>query len=264
MLTFVIPVKSEKVSSNWSKFCLLFERTLISVCNQTDPNFKVVVVCHEIPQIAFTNSNVSYIHAAFEPPVPRTLETKESITKRREIDKGEKIKLGVVYAKKNFNTDYIMTVDSDDFVSNRLASYINNSGSGVNGWYIKKGYIHLEGKNYLFLSRKFNDLCGSSIVVKPEFIEYFYGTDAIFYFDHKLKVLNDNIPLYEFPFAGGIYSMSNGENHYMSFTTMKSLNNHRGWFSKDGILRIYNKIRNYSFRLITPRIQREFSFYKLK
>lgn len=92
MLTFVIPVKSERVSSNWSKFCRLFERTLISVCNQTDTNFKVIVVCHEIPQIEFKHNNVCYLHADFEPPIPRQSESNESITKRREIDKGEKIK----------------------------------------------------------------------------------------------------------------------------------------------------------------------------
>ncbi|PKQ46787.1 glycosyltransferase family 2 protein [Confluentibacter flavum] len=263
MLTFVIPVKSEKVSSDWSQFCRLFERTLMSVCNQTDANFKVVVVCHELPPVGFKHNNIYYIHADFEPPVPRPSETKESITKRREIDKGEKIKLGVAYAKENFNTDYIMTVDSDDFISNRLAAYVNTSGNDVNGWHIKRGYIYLEGKNHLFLTRKFSDLCGSSIIVKPDLIEHFFGTDPIFYFDHKLKVLNNNIILSEFPFAGGIYSMANGENHWMSFQTLKGLNNHTGWFSKQGINRIYRKLRNYSFRFLTPRIQKEFSFHKL-
>lgn len=38
-----------------------------------------------------------------------------------------------------------MTVDSDDFISNRLAAYVNNSGNHLNGWYIKRGYIYLEG-----------------------------------------------------------------------------------------------------------------------
>lgn len=264
MLTFVIPVKSERVSSNWPKFSQLFERTLISVCNQTDTNFKVVVVCHEKPQVLFEHRSISYIYADFEPPITRLDETKESITKRREFDMGEKIKLGVVYAKEHFNTDYIMTVDSDDFVSNRLAEFINRSGNNEPGWYVKKGYIHLEGKNYLFLSRKFSFLCGSSIIVKPELIDYFFGVDAICHFDHKLIVLNDYIVLNEYPFAGGIYNMAKGENHYMSSTTVKSLNNHRGWFSKTGIIRIYNKMQNYSFRFITPRIRNEFSFNNSK
>lgn len=264
MLTFVIPVKSERVSSDWTKFCQLFERTLISVCNQTDRNFKVIAVCHETPKIEFNHQNISFLNVDFDPPIPRESEPRERITKRREIDKGEKIKLGVAYAKEHFNTDYIMTVDSDDFISNRIAAFVNNTGKNESGWYVKRGYIYLEGKNFLFSTQKFSDLCGSSIIVKPDLIKHFFGTDAVFYFDHKLKVLNGTIELAVFPIAGGIYSMSNGENHWMSLNTVKSLNNHSGWFSKQGVIRIYRKIQNYSIRFITPKLQKEFSFYKLK
>lgn len=89
MLTFVIPVKSERVSSDWTKFCQLFERTLISVCNQTDRNFKVIAVCHETPKIEFNHQNISFLNVDFDPPIPRESEPRERITKRREIDKGE-------------------------------------------------------------------------------------------------------------------------------------------------------------------------------
>ncbi len=119
MLTFVVPVKSKRVTSDWLRFCKLFERTLISICNQTDTNFKVIAVCHEIPEIDFTHKNLHFIQADFEPPLPRATESKESLNKHREIDKGDKIKLGVAYAQVNFNTDYVMTVDSDDFISNQ-------------------------------------------------------------------------------------------------------------------------------------------------
>lgn len=263
MITFIIPVKSERVSSDWSKFCNLYERTLQSVCNQTDENFKVIAVCHETPKIEFKHPNIRIVNVSFDPPFPKKFESQESITKRREIDKGEKIKIGVAYAKEKFSPDYVMIVDSDDLISNRISSFVNNSGNYVNGWYLKRGYVYLEGKNYVFLTQKFSDLCGSSIIVKPDLINQFFGRDAIFYFDHKLKVLDENITLNEFPFAGGIYSMSNGENHWMSYNTIKALNNHSEWFSITGINRILKKIRNYSIRFITPSLKKEFSFSKL-
>lgn len=261
MLTFVVPVKSERVSSNWSNFCKLFEGTLKSICNQTDENFKVVVVCHEKPEIDFTHKNVHYIHVDFEPPIKGETESNKSINRRRERDKGEKLKLGAAYAKANYNTDYVMTVDSDDFVSNKIAAYVNQSATDAPGWYTKNGYIHLDGKPFMFATYKFSYLCGSSVIVKPDLLQYFFEVDPNLYFDHRLTVLNENIELTPLPFYGGVYSMANGENHFMSFSNIKKFNTHNGWMTSAGIRRIYNKVRNYSFRFITRKIRREFSFY---
>ncbi|OZV67632.1 hypothetical protein [Winogradskyella aurantia] len=261
MLTFIIPVKSQQVSSDWPKFCQLFERTLGSVFNQTDKNYKVVAVCHEIPEIRFKHENLFFVQADFEPPIPRDSESQESLNKRRELDKGKKIELGVEYAQRQFNTDYVMTVDSDDYISKGISAYVNENNGNLPGWYIKNGYIHFEGKNFLFKTYKFSYLCGSSVIVKPELIKYFIGVDSKLYFDHRLKVLGQNISLSELPFSGGIYSMANGENHLMSLTNIKKFNNHNGWMSSEGLRRIYNKFRNYSFRFITPSIRDEFNFY---
>ncbi|MFP4846438.1 hypothetical protein [Winogradskyella sp. PE311] len=261
MITFIVPIKSERVTNNWPKFCKLFEGTLKSICNQTDKDFKVIAVCHEIPKIDFVHSNVEYIQVEFEPPIKRKTESAASINKRREIDKGKKLKLGSAYANDNFNTDYVMTVDSDDFISNRIAEYINSNTVDQPGWYIKKGYIHLDGKPFLFSTIKFSYLCGSSIIVKPEILKYFFEVDPILYFDHRLKVLNKNIVLSELPFYGGIYSMANGENHLMSISNIKKFNNHKGWMSSEGIKRILMKLFNYSIRRTTKKIRKEFSFY---
>ena len=264
MITFVIPVKSRKVSSDWSRFCLLLERTLISICNQTDTDFRVVAACHEIPEIKFKHKNLHFIQVAFEPPVFYGTESQEEVTKRREIDKGEKIKRAVAYAEREFDTDYIMTVDSDDCISNRIAEFVNKSGKNVPGWHIEKGYLHVQGqKLFLFTTSKFGSLCGSSVIVKPELMKHFYGVDPIFYFNHTLKVLNGNIVLRDFPFSGGIYCMANGENHFMSLQKAKSLNDHSEWMSLEGLKRLYRKIGNYGLRLITPKLRREFSFYPL-
>ncbi|MEO1031281.1 MAG: glycosyltransferase family A protein [Bacteroidota bacterium] len=260
MLTFVVPVKSERVSANWSKFCALYERTLTSICNQTDENFKVVVVCHERPQIDFSHKNIHYLEVDFDPPIRGESESDESINKRRELDKGKKLQLGAAYAKDNFNTDYIMTVDSDDFVSDRIAEFVNNNHENRPGWYIKKGYIYFEGNFFLFKSQKFSYLCGSSVIVKPELFKYFFGLDPILYFDHRLTVLNEDIVLDVLPFYGGIYSMANGENHLMNFSNIKKFNTHKDLMTAEGMKRIGAKIKNYSFKFITKKIKREFSF----
>lgn len=261
MLTFIIPVKSPLVASDWIKFSQLFERTLKSICNQTDLNFKVVVVSNEIPETNFSHQNLHYVKVDFEPPIPRDLEPQESIYKRREIDKGKKIVRGAEYAYNELNTDYIMTVDSDDYVSNNIAAFVNNSNSKIPGWYVNKGYLNFEGKKFLVKTFKFSQLCGSSIIIKPELLQYFINVHPVFYFDHRLTSIGSDINLLKFPFSAGIYNIGNGENIYMSFQNVKKFNNHGNWLSIQSLMRFYNKARNYRLKFITPGLRKEFNFY---
>ncbi|MHA7843711.1 MAG: hypothetical protein ACX93I_10350 [Winogradskyella sp.] len=261
MLTFVVPIKSERVSGDWLEFCKLVERTFKSICNQTDQNFKLVAVCHEIPQIDFSHKNIHYLKVDFEPPIKKDGESDDSINKRRELDKGKKLKLGAKYSKEKFDTDYVMTVDSDDYVSNRIVAYVNSEKKDIPGWYTKNGYLHFEGKSFLFATFKFSYLCGSSIIVKPDLLKYFFEVDPVLYFDHRLTVLDNRTELNPLPFYGGIYSIANGENHLMHVRNIKKFNNHKGWLSSNGLKRIVTKLKNYRFRFITNSIRKEFSFY---
>lgn len=261
MLTFVIPVKSKSVASDWTNFSQLFERTLKSICNQTNSNFKALVVCHEIPEINYTHENLHFIHPDFQPPSKDNISPKEYLIKKR-IDKGNKIKLGVAYASKKFNTDYVMLVDSDDFVSNRIVAFVNNSGNDLPGWYIGRGYLSLKWKNVIVVTKKFNHLCGSCVIVKPNLIKHFFDKGEIdLYFDHRLTTLDSNIELKKVPFSAGIYNIGNGENIFMSFQNVKIFNNHGNWISMQSLKRLYSKFRNYRFRFITPGIRKEFNFY---
>lgn len=217
-------------------------------------------MCHEIPKISFTHPNLYFVQVDFKPPLPKDSNSEESLV-RLEIDKGTKIKIGAEYAKNNFATSYIMTVDSDDFISNRIAAYVNENKEDLPGWYIKKGYIYLEGRGFLFTTSKFSYLCGSSIIIKPEMVDHFIGVNPVLYFDHQLKVLKGNIPLKPLPFSGGIYSMANGENLFMSIEKAKSLNKPGNRFTFNEVKRILRKLRNYGFRLITTGLRKEFSFY---
>ncbi len=261
MLTFVVPVKSKLVTSDWDKFSQLFERTLKSICNQTDSNFKLVVVCHEIPETTFCHQNLHYVHVDFKPPIPKGSESSKSHYKAKEMDKGKKILLGVEYASKAFKTDYIMTVDSDDYVSKNISTFVNNNSGHIPGWYIKNGYIHFEGRKFLAKTFKFNHLCGSSIIVKPELVKYFIGIDSTFYFNHRLTTLDSNIELQKVPFPAGIYNIGNGENIYMSSQKAKAFSQHGNWISLKGLKRLLGRLKNYRFKLITKGLRDEFNFY---
>ena len=69
MIVYTISLKSKQVSVNWTHVCNLLERTLNSIYNQTDRDFKVVIVCHEKPDLELSYSNLIYYQVNFPPPV---------------------------------------------------------------------------------------------------------------------------------------------------------------------------------------------------
>ncbi|WP_370392045.1 hypothetical protein [uncultured Winogradskyella sp.] len=255
MITFIVPVKSKSACANWPNLCRLFDSTIRSIFNQADTRFNVVVVCHEIPTISFSHENLHFVEATFKPPLEKSI-----IDKR--IDKGNKIKTGVEYAQNNFPSKYVVMVDADDYISNKLVHFLNNPNTDHPGWYIDKGFINYKFKRFLIFTKKFNWVCGSSVIVKPELINHYFDKGEIdLYFDHRLKVLNTDIVLKDIPFPAAIYNICNGENLLMSASNVKKFNDHRDLTSKQGLKRIYRKMRNHRLRIITARLRNEFNYH---
>src|SRR4051794_19196923 len=99
MLAFIVPLKSRRVAKSWEYVSLLFERCLRSVCAQTEPDFKVVVVCHERPEIDFQPPAVSYLAVDFAVPGRDHLS--------RDGDKYRKIIAGLLAARE-FSPSHVM------------------------------------------------------------------------------------------------------------------------------------------------------------
>lgn len=260
MLTFIIPVKSKKISNSWGYFSKLFERSIKSVCNQTSNNFRVVVVCHEKPDTNFEHPNLEFIYVDFPPPVlsPETIEKHGGL---KEEDKSKKILAGLEYIKK-YEQDYVMVVDADDCICNKIAAYVDTYKSDdIPGWYFKKGYLYREGSKVIFLNKEnFNDICGTCVIVKPNLINHIFKQMPHLQFFHQTIKLTDNKALKPFPIPGSIYSMANGENHHMSITKIKSLN-FKNPFSLTMIKNIIRKLKKYRGKTINASIKSEFGFY---
>jgi glycosyltransferase involved in cell wall biosynthesis len=262
MVTFIIPVKSEKVSGSWSQFSKLFERTLKSVTNQTSQNFRVIVVCHEKPETTFTHPGVKYIYVDFPVPALKTA-PKEKHDGLKEEDKSKKILAGVAYAEK-YDTDFYMVVDADDCISNRIVAHIeNNKSSNQVGWYINKGYFYREGDKIISLNRNnFNTLCGTCIIVRPKYIKDIFQEVPHLLYVHQTETFNDGAELAQLPFPGAVYSMANGENHYMSGNQMRQLNSRR-LFSLETLKGIFRKLKRYRIKKLNNKIMDEFGIYRL-
>ncbi len=217
-MAFVIPVKSKTVSSDWTYYSSLVNRCINSICNQSNTNFKVIVACHEIPETKFNNdSRVEFLKVGFSSPILK--KNPEDLSLKR-VDKGKKIKFATAYAM-TIGASYVMIVDSDDCISNKICEFVcENGNASISGWYVKKGYLYPEGKSYLYLNLKnFNMVCGSCVIIKPELNDLMFGEN--FWFSHGRINLENGLSLLALPFAGSIYSMLNGTNIRLDHKEMK-------------------------------------------
>lgn len=264
MLTFIVPVKSEKLAADWPAFCKLFERSLKSICNQINREFKVVVVCHEIPTITFESDKVTYIQVDFPPPVLVENDWDKNRA-LKEGDKAKKIQKGMAFAEQE-KPDYVMVVDSDDCVSNRIVSFVADQDQNSPGWYVKKGYYYKEGAKYVFLNKHtFNNLCGSCIIIRPDLFHHLFRIEPWLYYFHERIELPDKskTQLTPLPFAAALYSMANGENHFMSVQHAKKLVTQPKLIGGQYFKTLFKKLAKYRIRFMTKSFRKSFNFYKV-
>ncbi|WP_199314308.1 glycosyltransferase family A protein [Planktothrix sp. FACHB-1365] len=256
VLLFVIPLKSSKVSKSWELVSKLVERTLKSICNQTSPDFRVIVVCHEKPQIEFNHPNISYIEVDF--PIP------EQDLKSKRLDKGRKILWGLIEGRQ-FNPSHTMIVDADDCVSKHLAGFVNQNPQN-NGWFVNKGYVYQPGSKFIYLRRKaFNKLCGTCNIIKyelhnlPDDISQDYPEINLFYASHQdveNEIAQSGNPIKALPFIGAVYIVGNQENIYLRDSSLFLENN-----QDKGILWKLKYLLN--FQLLTTSTREEFGLYDI-
>jgi len=246
MIVFLVPLKSAKVSKSWETTSKIFEKTARSICNQNCDKFKLVVICHEKPEIKFESQFLEYVQVDF--PTPEKESENEYILKRQ--DKAKKLLIGAEFSKK-FNPSHLMVVDADDFISNKLAGFVDKNIDKV-GYLLDTGYVYESGSSSLYyLRRHFGNHCGTSIIIRPNLFELLFE-DGIY--EHRGFTLDgsNNTSLIKLPFAGSIYNRGHGENIFANRNLGKQ-------FYKDGDFIGY--LRHLSrFRLITSSIKKEFDF----
>lgn len=181
MLAVIIPLKPKKNSTDWEKDSIYLNNTLQSVLNQTNDNYHVFVILHELPQNPIINSKIDYIelpwrYCEFDEIEDRKAALKDSgYLKERDIeylfDQGRKQMYGAQISKdKGF--EYIMSLDADDLVSKNLVEYIiTHEKENQFGWFVDKGYYFLsKEKIYLRQPYAMNILCGSSYIIHRDIL----------------------------------------------------------------------------------------------
>ena len=260
MLAFIIPLKSSQVSGSWDLVCKLFERTLKSVCNQTSPDYQVIVVCHEKPEISFDSPKVTYIQVDF--PLPGA----EYASKEK--DKMLKMQAGLRYAK-SINASHIMFVDADDCVSKHLVEFVSQHVE-QNGWFFGKGYDYQEDMKLLRIRNKNLHLrTNTSHIIKTNLLEQEIklpssevkrGDCVLYHIDTANILSTRGTPLAPLPFRGVIYITDNGENMWWSQSEIKTGNSRFLTIGFGVLKKIY---QFFISRPLTDSIHDEFGLYAI-
>jgi hypothetical protein len=251
MLCFIMALKSPAASANWSAVERVFEQTLTSVCSQTDPDFRVIVVCNQLPRLQ-RPPHASVRFLLRDLPVPSKKTTM--------LDKWTKLAHGLVVAGE-FAPDFVMLMDADDLVSNQLSAFANRNRQS-NGWIFKRGYYWSYGSRFAKLSNDFN--CGTNAIVNSRYIRFPKTVDERSRLDciilkngHttiEAAMRHQGTPLDPLPFPGAVYVAEHGDND-----TTLSADTPRLKRFRSRVRAISNSLSNIKQqRFITDSLRREF------
>lgn len=214
MYFFVVPLRSLHSVENAELLQSLLERTLRNLLSQTHQDFRIVVVCNEMPASPVLGDHrISIVQAELR--IPR------NVTERR-LDMNTRISLGAEHAfQLAGSADFsIMKVDADDLVS---VDIIQEAAAidVQNGFVINKGYFHSLGSNMLYKHYRFHEICGSSVsLVMRKNGKSLFKTPGMFA-DLYLRSYHPKFPslmasrgrpLTYMPSYSAVYTMNYGEN----------------------------------------------------
>lgn len=268
MIGFVVPISPKKYSKDWDLANVMLERTVRSICGQTSRQFKLIIVYNDKPEIKFTDDNVHYVLYSF-PEINVSQITDFDFMSQwftpefaeRMMDKSRKITLGCKIAKE-MGCNYIMAIDSDDMISNRIAGYVyENSNSGIPGWRISRGYLYKEDSPFIIKNEQIWAMNGSTHIIRedlvtiPDFTSDFtllsYNLFQQHAYTYQRLIERNNEKLADFPFYGTVYLVH--DFNYSQVAKILSANKMKQ------IIRLL-----FHGRLLSPKIKREFGIDRLK
>lgn len=236
-LNFIVPVRHYKSIDNWDNVKLNLSRTLQSIAGQNDDNWHCYIVCNtntELPAIGDKFTVVAEDFPYVKLPIKK--DNPELYHDMIRMDKGLRVYAGF---KKCKSSDFFMVVDYDDFVHQKLSSFVGNKmltpdgASSVKGWLISRGYLY-SGGNFALDNKNFDEICGTSNIVKVSFVQSFYNQDGALSVRHIKELLgshrfikhymNESAMRYEYlPFYGAVYNVGISNSASQTASVLDSL-----------------------------------------
>ena len=274
MIIFAIPLRAKETAKDWPGVLSRFQKTIKSIFNQTNPDFKCIVACNKIPEMDKAyDERLEFIELP-DMPIPTTwLEmardkfwklTMIAVRIREILEQQQNPERGI----------YVMPVDGDDLLHCKIAEYCVKHPD-ENGFVSKAGYVWQSGKRYFRVFKEMHTYCGSCNIIKMyrEDLPVECPADPTLChdastagelnarypirYDHHTMVdryAQAGKPFATLPFRSTVYVLGTGDNISSIFHAENSPKDKKR-FHPIAFLR---SINIFTMQLITPRIKREF------
>lgn len=226
MLTFLIPLRHPDSSKNWPNVCARLSETLASVASAcATGSAQALLIANEGSELPELPPAVRLISVKFPPPSVSVFRGDGDDHERRRavwLDKGLKIATGAIAARAA-GSDYVMAVDADDLVSNRISDFVVRH-KGAPGWFVEKGWLLPVNSSLGAILYGFHNWCGTYAIVRtdllpleetpdrmdPELVRNLLGHHR----DLIPMLASANTPLAPLPFPGAVYRIGHGEGNF--------------------------------------------------
>ena len=262
MLTFIIPVRHQDNARDWSLLKANLAQTAASVASQTHPGWRALVVANEGADLPALPIGFDVVRVAFPPNDLHEMGEAdlEAVYDAFRADKGRRVLAGMLAAR---DSRFFMIVDDDDFVSARIAGHVARHPD-ANGWTIDRGYIWDDGGRLLLGYDEFNQLCGTSLIVRsdlyglpirfedasPDWIKSMLGSHV-----RIADILAERgTPLDTLPFRGAVYRVGHAGSHSGAPSLVRKY-----FLSREAAARPRRMLRHLArLRLVDSHARREF------
>jgi hypothetical protein len=227
VVTFIIPVRHQDNARDWGALKANLTQTMASIANQTSNDWRAIIVANEQADLPALPERFEVERVTFPPNDmhERGGAELEDFLEAFRFDKGRRVLKGMLRAR---DSRFFMIVDDDDFVSARIVEYAA-AHADANGWMINRGYVWNDGGRLLLEHEEFNQLCGTSLIIRSDLYalpETFEDASC----DWIKAMLGSHVriagilaeggtPLAALPFCGAVYRVA----HVGSHSTAPSL-----------------------------------------
>lgn len=262
-ITFVIPVRHPANSRDWSQLKSNIAQTMQSVAAQNHEDWRGIIVANEGSDLPPLRERFEVEWVQFPPNALHNQHAGMSTDTFRDafrIDKGRRVLKGMLRRR---DSRFFMIVDDDDFVSSRITAFATRN-MDANGWRVDDGYVWSDGGNLLLKHNEFNQICGTSLIIRadayglpeqfdaatPEYIMSMLGS----HIQPNTLLAARGTPLEPLPFHGALYRIGQSGSHSQAPKILKKF-----FFNREALQRPRQFMRKLArLRLMTNEIRSEF------
>lgn len=221
LITFIIPMRHPDNARDWSQLTSKLTETLASISNQNHSDWRCILVVNRGAPLPPLPEKVSVTWVDFPANQQHDIKSapRDVVLDIFRADKGRRVLRGMLDAR---DSRFFMIVDDDDLISAEIVDFVSRH-IDADGWYISDGYLWQDGGGWLFPVKNFDDMCGTSLIVRadaydlPESFELASITwikDMLGSHQRIKEILKrQGRPLQPLPFCGAVYRVGNSGSH---------------------------------------------------